>query len=494
MRQQRTRSGCLTCRARRKKCDEVKPRCAGCRRNQIPCNWPPPPPPLSTQPSTTVAQRTASLRRKVDDIPPARPAVSIRPTDSLSVLWYQHQQHVSVIPPPVPMVHRGADSDGGGQRPCALTPLSVSIFSHFLTHTASFFAMGPLQDNPFVTLLVPLASTDDLLMHALLALSGAHMASQDPRSQGVARATALHYARLISGLRAEFGRLQEGDLAKKERLLCLLLVACHYESLVASRSMNTENGLLYHASPFNNGLLGFSLELYTYTMLCNLGMHPPSTGSVADLLVMPFEDMSKFPTFGALFAGSHDLYRLIPEIDALAWRRRVEERNGLARPSIPLVQDHDSLHSRLSAWAMAPPAWPGERDRDLKCASAEALRHALHIYLATALAGSVVTGATWCAVRRRAGALFPYIRTLVASQHYVATLVWPVMIGASCIVEPEPQAFLMQQIRSNWSGMGHVGMMADVLQLLWDDPDPEAFGPRGLNMIMEKNNKTICIL
>jgi hypothetical protein len=128
------------------------------------------------------------------------------------------------------MIYRGAESDGRDQRPCAMAPLSVYFLSHFLTHTASFFAMGPLHENPFVTLLVPLASTDDLLMHSLLALSGAHMASKDPTNQEVYCAMSLHYARLISGLRAEFAQLQDGHhLVQKERLLCLLLVACHYE-------------------------------------------------------------------------------------------------------------------------------------------------------------------------------------------------------------------------------------------------------------------------
>ncbi len=38
----RVRTGCLTCRARKKKCDESKPICAGCRRNKLTCQWPTP--------------------------------------------------------------------------------------------------------------------------------------------------------------------------------------------------------------------------------------------------------------------------------------------------------------------------------------------------------------------------------------------------------------------------------------------------------------------
>ncbi|AET38382.1 Zn(II)2Cys6 transcription factor Ecym_2672 [Eremothecium cymbalariae DBVPG len=37
--EKRSRNGCLTCRARRKKCDETKPKCIGCQRNLLLCRW-----------------------------------------------------------------------------------------------------------------------------------------------------------------------------------------------------------------------------------------------------------------------------------------------------------------------------------------------------------------------------------------------------------------------------------------------------------------------
>lgn len=38
--EKRSKSGCLTCRKRKKKCDELKPRCSGCTRNILQCVWP----------------------------------------------------------------------------------------------------------------------------------------------------------------------------------------------------------------------------------------------------------------------------------------------------------------------------------------------------------------------------------------------------------------------------------------------------------------------
>lgn len=39
-RQARSRKGCLTCRSRRKKCDEEKPTCLACQKNRLTCSWP----------------------------------------------------------------------------------------------------------------------------------------------------------------------------------------------------------------------------------------------------------------------------------------------------------------------------------------------------------------------------------------------------------------------------------------------------------------------
>lgn len=201
MRHRRTRNGCLTCRSRRKKCDEVKPRCAGCRRNQLPCTWP--------------------------------SAGSCSQNDIVTNSGNGHSSLVPVpsIPPPVSNVHRGADTESP-PRACMLTPQSVNLLSHFIVNTAHHFAMGPMHQNPFVSILVPLASADDLLMHALLTVSGAYLSSSNPDlaiCEDITRATSLHYSRLIAGLRSELWGLRDDDLEKRERLLRLLLILCHYE-------------------------------------------------------------------------------------------------------------------------------------------------------------------------------------------------------------------------------------------------------------------------
>lgn len=122
------------------------------------------------------------------------------------------------------------------ERACGLTADSTILLSHYFRETAAFFAMTPLKDNPFVTVFLPIGYMDDLLMHGMLALSGAHLTCKEPDNLPLATATQMHYLRLVNGLRVEFANLDELDLEKTERLLRILMVVCHYEVCITRLS------------------------------------------------------------------------------------------------------------------------------------------------------------------------------------------------------------------------------------------------------------------
>lgn len=202
----RSRNGCLSCKARKKKCDEVKPRCAACRRNQLVCEW------------------SEWVFDKVD----CRNDASQGASGRLSLPYGAGSRTLS-IPPSVPILYAGSG------RPCALTPLSALLLGHYLAETAGILVMMPSDSNPCVTILLPLGHTDDLLMHGLLAVSGAHMAYRENDKTEVAEAAILHYTLLLRQLRAELSSLREHDSEKMERLLRVLLILCQYEVSTGSR-------------------------------------------------------------------------------------------------------------------------------------------------------------------------------------------------------------------------------------------------------------------
>ncbi|KAF4345914.1 C6 transcription factor [Fusarium beomiforme] len=58
----RSRTGCFTCRKRKKKCDESKPICSGCKRNKLDCVWPEPQPAKGPSRSSFGAASTSSTQ------------------------------------------------------------------------------------------------------------------------------------------------------------------------------------------------------------------------------------------------------------------------------------------------------------------------------------------------------------------------------------------------------------------------------------------------
>ncbi|ETN44673.1 uncharacterized protein HMPREF1541_10343 [Cyphellophora europaea CBS 101466] len=393
------------------------------------------------------------------------------------------------------------------QRACGLTPQSVTLLGHYLRDTASFLAMTSLRDNPYVTVLMPLGYTDDILMHGLLALSGALLTYRQPGNVDLANATRLHYGKLISGLRGEFVDLENDDLEKKERLLRISLVACHYEAvsgdthgtffahLRASQTLVHQLPPKYAPDLLHRSTMGLSMETLTYLMICNT--ITPS-GFAADC-TMPLNDFfasldDSLPTFGALFAGAHELYRMIPDVSLLASQRLTEETAGPIHPSLSLKSAHDSLHQRITCWTMPPPPLDDNTDDwEHKRNSAEAYRHALHIYLATALSGSTVSDpAVKSHIEQHIIRVFKYVVQLVASQ-YTATLLWPTVVAGSCMTKASHREALVSGMSGDRWRMRQVKVLVDVLQLLWDDPDPRAYGPYGLQLIMEKHGIKISI-
>ncbi|GKT98007.1 c6 transcription factor [Fusarium langsethiae] len=110
----RSRTGCFTCRKRKKKCDESKPICSGCKRNKLDCIWPepasatssnakvPPPPPTTTTNNARVARPSfgASSTGSQTSI-----ASSIRRSQGPDHELEQHDPHSvtdSVLPGSVP--------------------------------------------------------------------------------------------------------------------------------------------------------------------------------------------------------------------------------------------------------------------------------------------------------------------------------------------------------------------------------------------------------
>jgi Fungal specific transcription factor domain/Fungal Zn(2)-Cys(6) binuclear cluster domain len=244
----RTRTGCLACRRRRKKCDEAKPICIGCLRNQLECTWP-----IDKLPHHEASQPNRESRRRGrqseasspggrDYGPVQSPGISavagIRneggidsDTDVfLSVTGTSPEDTASLqgLSPQTLEWNPETELYLGATRAPLVHSSSRLLLRHYLESTSALLAAKPMRTNPFVTLIMPLAHCDDLLMHAILALSGTHYICKYPNATDIRQSTWKHYAVVIKTLR-KVQRLSVVSPEESLHLLATLMVLCHVE-------------------------------------------------------------------------------------------------------------------------------------------------------------------------------------------------------------------------------------------------------------------------
>lgn len=199
----RCKSGCLTCRQRKKKCDEGKPDCSNCLRNRVRCRWPRSTPERDDGESHTPAEVHQQRNPEPGDV-------------EREVVATWNKRRVSFL---------------SKERACSLTSVSSILVEHYLTQTACQLVPLPMSHNPFIRLVLPLACSDDLVMHGILALSGSHLGCKQTNPVEIQHATWRHYSVLVRSLRAgmqDIGAVSS-DPDKILRLLMVLIILCHLE-------------------------------------------------------------------------------------------------------------------------------------------------------------------------------------------------------------------------------------------------------------------------
>lgn len=412
------------------------------------------------------------------------------------------------------------DLSGSGTA-CTLTQVSITLLRHYFEYTAGLLCPSPPTRCPFITVVLPLAYTDELLMHTVLALSGTHlecrqsrphagsMAAVDPEMQ---HATALHYQKTISGLRREMVNFDAADDQKQTRILLILIIACHYEAI----SGNKSGMMLQHLragrelvrrlliQPQSRNIdqesFGFSLELYAYLSIVNSLASYRSIGELEqpyDTFLTSLDGLSSYSTFGSMFAGCHSLYELIPHISQLSVEYLAGEKilGDDWIPSSKLRLCYEVIEHRIATWKL-PPSLDSLRQHGSPdiTAAAEAIRHGLYIYLMTSFYGSSRPNPI---AQSQVGAqadIVLALATSVTDMRIRTILLWPCIIAGSCMINEEQQKRLINALLNSGFDMKHLFSLCEMLELMWSENDASAYGPYGLYSVMEKTNKYIPFL
>ncbi|RAH77201.1 hypothetical protein BO86DRAFT_371248 [Aspergillus japonicus CBS 114.51] len=177
----RSRDGCVSCKARKKKCDEKRPRCSDCHRLNLPCHWKAPrtrsPPPaivspLPSPPGMMPLSETAHdliLSSVSDPIPLSDhllSSVGDDPISPFSPSWVDVEMILGPVSPPPDSglnAHLHNDDDR-------------CLFNHYVQNVARALSRSTTRAtaNPFLATLLPMAAASETLTSALLGLSGCH--------------------------------------------------------------------------------------------------------------------------------------------------------------------------------------------------------------------------------------------------------------------------------------------------------------------------------
>lgn len=209
---------------------------------------------------------------------------------------------------------------------------------------------------------------------------------------------------------------------------------------------------------------------------------------------------------GAIFAGCRGLFELIPVAKSLHTWRLAEEQAGIGTPGTEFEAALDDLCGRISGWTLEgdeilqPPSEPTSVNHDRlveheqQAMAAECLRHGLQIYtLVAPLGSSPPSPSVRQSVRRHVAAVVELSERLEGLPASSNTL-WAIVVAGSCLEDEGWRRELAAGLVNSRFQMRHLSLIKVALEKLWEDEDPRAWGPHGLEFVMRKHGLSISIL
>ncbi|KAH8900741.1 hypothetical protein GQ53DRAFT_633146 [Thozetella sp. PMI_491] len=339
-------------------------------------------------------------------------------------------------------------------------------------------------------------------MHAVLALSGSHYICRNSAATEIRQSTWQHYALVISSLRGEIQRLGRKSPEESLRLLATLMVLCHIEVLSgesqggvfahlrASRQLILEllQGPAQCKNEEDQDLRGFVLETYAYLVLvANITPYGIVEGRTLpfDDFVTSLESLQQYKTFGTFMGCGYSLFEKIADVSRFSTRRLHEEKSGGV--SQESLDTYEALLSSITSWEPTDSGPDASSWEAYRAIAGEVYKHALLIYLKASMCGTVVDNPkVICDIQQYIDICLGLLLKLDRSP-FSTIMMWPLMIVGSCLIRVDQRLDLRERCQNSSFQMTHVSKAADLLQLVWEDPDKRSYGPYGLQLAMEKH-------
>ncbi|EAU34928.1 hypothetical protein ATEG_04481 [Aspergillus terreus NIH2624] len=311
----RSKTGCITCRRRKKKCDETKPACLNCQKNAVVCEGYPP------------KEIWKSGKQKLEDA----------------------ARNQSIISRTLPLLIDGIETD-----------IDRRFLDHFVYGFSRVLTLINDDSNPFKEILLPMATQHRGLMHSLMCLSGSHLSGLDPEPRLKERKY-HHFHRAICDLKDNITKKsskpgEEPELLVEDPIIASTIALslntiCEGETNGEYRPhMDAARYLLVTQKPRNEKFRQFIVEFFQYHDVSNsitsLDRRPAHLNG--DLRLPDFVPHAQAGMFLGVFDG---LFNYISEVTRLRDRIRQRHSEGY-EPAVDyqILSEAVSIDSAIRVW------------------------------------------------------------------------------------------------------------------------------------------------
>jgi len=433
----RSKTGCVTCRRRKKRCDERKPSCLACEKNNVVCD--------GYEPKQ---QWRGGKERAV--------AVAVRSNK---------------IPPSLPLLVNGVDG-----------AVDQLFFQHFTCNVSKVLSVNDYQ-NPFLEHIVPMSMSHPGLMHSLLSLSGSCLVAKAPDANWEWEERQAHHSGKAVGLLSEDLRdindkkndqnAVVSDPSIAQTLILCLETVCSGDRtglyrfhLNALKTMLTQRQRKFP----NEQLRQFILEFLLYhdysasVTAANYPIDQRSLDLMADFRLPEYMINSQTPQAanGTLLGVVDGLFGFISRIRALRDQIRARRAIGLTNWwDDPIMDNAFTIDSALRDWTCAhSPDSP-------RYAASLLYRQCAWIYLHRTIQLSRPSPAFKQAVDEG----LTYLRMLpdTPDGSTQSILLMPLFLLGCAAFEPgqRPEISAAFTRLQEWSGLGNISYAKEIVEQIW---------------------------
>ncbi|TWU77434.1 hypothetical protein ED733_006654 [Metarhizium rileyi] len=374
---------------------------------------------------------------------------------------------------------------------------SFELLSYYLARTANSMGNGSTDINPFVAKLIPLAFSDPLVLHLILAQSAVHrQSSQECRSGGeVATRYYTDSLRMFRNLVGEYVSGNEGHnlvVTVGSLILCLTEVArgdargTIFDHLAASKALLT-NLLCRPDLESTHDLPEFLVEYYMHMVASSMISKDPrcnSQSALSPAIENAAKQLLSRNYMGQLCGCWLQILTTIPQVFQLGQSMlRAGDKPGAAYSPDDIIT-FGLLQSQILGFTPSTMAHTNSQLAGL------VFKQATLLYLwsiigtpqqaeAQTMHGDLFNGAVLEAVS--------LLNQLPASERVNTSLCWPLTVIGCCTTNPEVQQALRARLQTmiDTIGLGNMRQTLTLLNRVWEQP-PEHVSPWTLRKVMQR--------